>query len=383
MRDIARTCAGDGHDVTVMVPASGHAADTSHDAAEPYAIVRDHLWGRMFRAGGSPSPWRSRAARAALTGWVLFLALRAGRFDLVVVGHVLPLGTVALALRRLRGMPYLLVTHGEEITVYSRRPRMRAMLIAALRGAGAIRANTDAGAFELAALAPEVAPRIHVMPPPATAPPADPEATAALRRSLGPDGSLWIVTVARLVPRKGIDTTLRALATMIGAEDPPWRYAVVGDGPQRAELEALATELDIAGRVIFAGAVAETGPWFHLADVFAMPNRDMPDGEKEGYGIVFLEAALAGRPVIAGRSGGAPAAVADGETGLVVDGTDPVAVAAALRDLLTDPLKSARMGQAARARARTLCDPETNRRDLRAMLVAAMDFQAYGPADNR
>src|SRR5205807_1605837 len=127
---------------------------------------------------------------------------------------------------------------------------------------------------------------------------------------------------------------------------------LVGDGPHRAHLEELASEAP-SGSVTFAGEVSDDELPAHYAacDVFAMPCRSRWGGlEVEGFGIVFLEAAAAGKPVVAGRSGGADEAMVDEQTGLLVEGAEPKAVALAVARLLRDPNLRARMGVAGRVR---------------------------------
>jgi phosphatidyl-myo-inositol dimannoside synthase len=132
---------------------------------------------------------------------------------------------------------------------------------------------------------------------------------------------------------------------------------VVGDGPDRERLRSLADSQAPRHSVVFTGAVsdADLPSLYAAADVFAMPCRSRLAGlEVEGFGIVFLEAAASGRPVVAGDSGGAAEAVVDGETGLLVDGRHVGAVAEATAALLQDPVRAAAMGKAARARAERL-----------------------------
>jgi glycosyltransferase involved in cell wall biosynthesis len=153
-----------------------------------------------------------------------------------------------------------------------------------------------------------------------------------------------IVTVSRLAPRKGIDRVIEALPRVLVAV-PNLHYLVVGDGPQAAELRALAVRCGVAAQVTFAGAVphAEVPRHLALAELMAMPNRRMPDGEDDGLSLIFLEANACGLPVIAGHSGGAPEVVEDGVNGLLVDGNDIAGVAAAITRVLCDADLAARL----------------------------------------
>jgi phosphatidyl-myo-inositol dimannoside synthase len=156
--------------------------------------------------------------------------------------------------------------------------------------------------------------------------------------------------VSRLVPRKGQDMLIRAMPS-IRQRVPGAALVIVGGGPYRTTLRRLAHSFGVAEHVVFTDAVPGNElPAHHaMADVFAMPCRTRGAGlDVEGFGIVFLEASAAGVPVVAGRSGGAPETVRDGETGVVVDGWDVGTIAAAVGDLLADPDRAARMGAAGR-----------------------------------
>jgi phosphatidyl-myo-inositol dimannoside synthase len=159
-----------------------------------------------------------------------------------------------------------------------------------------------------------------------------------------------VVCVSRLVPRKGQDMLIRALPS-IRQRVPGAALVIVGGGPYRSNLHRLAHSFGVAQHVVFTdGVPGDELPAHHaMADVFAMPCRTRGAGlDVEGLGIVYLEASATGVPVIAGRSGGAPETVIDGETGAVVDGWDVGAIAASVSDLLADPDRAAHMGAAGR-----------------------------------
>ncbi|CNG85329.1 glycosyltransferase [Mycobacterium tuberculosis] len=159
------------------------------------------------------------------------------------------------------------------------------------------------------------------------------------------------VCVSRLVPRKGQDALIHAWPRVLRRQ-PDAVLLLVGGGPYRAGLERLAASRGVERSVVFAGGV----PWedlpahYDAGDVFAMPCRTRRRGlDVEGLGIVYLEASAAGLPVVAGDSGGAPDAVLDGETGLVVPGRSVAAIAEALTGLLADPARARAMGDKGRA----------------------------------
>ena len=159
-----------------------------------------------------------------------------------------------------------------------------------------------------------------------------------------------VVCLSRLVPRKGQDMLIRALPA-IRQRVHGAALVIVGGGPYRTSLRRLAHSFGVADHVVFTdGVPGDELPAHHaMADVFAMPCRTRGAGlDVEGLGIVYLEASATGVPVVAGRSGGAPETVRDGETGVVVDGWDVGAIAASVSDLLADPDRAARMGAAGR-----------------------------------
>jgi phosphatidylinositol alpha-1,6-mannosyltransferase len=179
---------------------------------------------------------------------------------------------------------------------------------------------------------------------------ADPEffrpgvSTDAVRLRYGLDEGRWLLSVARLEPEKGIDTALNALALLDGKERDV-RYAVVGSGEGRRELEALVDKLGLDGRVKLLGGVpdADLPALYNLADIYVGVSRRTALSV-EGFGISLAEAASCARPVVAGRSGGIPEAVKDGKTGILVDAERPDEVAAAIRQLLRDRGLARRLG---------------------------------------
>jgi phosphatidylinositol alpha-1,6-mannosyltransferase len=172
----------------------------------------------------------------------------------------------------------------------------------------------------------------------------------ALRQSLAPDGQTLLLTVGRLQRRKGHDLVLEALSRF-GDAARNIRYVIAGDGEERQRLERMVLDFDLGSVVVFAGKVpSSTLPLYYAAaDLFVHPNR-VEGADFEGFGIVFLEAAAAGLPVIAGRSGGVPEAVLDQVTGLLVSGTDSDELHRAMSDLITNPARLQEMGEAGRAR---------------------------------
>jgi phosphatidylinositol alpha-1,6-mannosyltransferase len=168
-----------------------------------------------------------------------------------------------------------------------------------------------------------------------------------LRARLGLGSEKLILTVSRLVARKGQDQVLRALPRVKEAVGPV-RYVIAGSGPEEPRLRELSQTLHLEQESLFLPEVpdAELPALYALADVFAMPSRDLPGEAIEGLGLVYLEANLCGTPVVGGRTGGTADAIVDGETGLLVDPEQTAEIAEALTRLLLDPELRLRMAQA-------------------------------------
>lgn len=175
-----------------------------------------------------------------------------------------------------------------------------------------------------------------------------------IRKDLNIEGKCVILTVGRLVRRKGHENVIRALPALIKKNDKVC-YLIVGEGEYCAELEKLAAELHITDYVHFAGNVPgnELPEYYAACDVFAMASNDEPaKGLVEGFGLVYLEAAAQGKPVVGHRSGGVPDAILHGQTGLLVDLGDGNALVDALTKLLSDKEYANRLGEQGKARVR-------------------------------
>jgi phosphatidylinositol alpha-1,6-mannosyltransferase len=171
-----------------------------------------------------------------------------------------------------------------------------------------------------------------------------------LRKELGIDDKKVIVSVGRLVHRKGQDHLIESMPEIL-KQVPDAHLLLVGKGPYLEHLAKLVAIHKVQNHVSFIGRIQyqELPRFICAGDVFAMPSRSRLAGlEVEGLGIVYLEASACGLPVVAGNSGGAPDAVVEGQTGLVVDGTNNAQIATAIISLLTDPKKSQEMGAAGR-----------------------------------
>ena len=277
---------------------------------------------------------------------------------LVVVDPAFPLGVVGPHL----GLPYAVLLHGAEVAFPGRLPASRGLLAHVLRRSSLV---VSAGGYPAAEAARAL--RGRGMPPVVEIPPGvdldrfrplSPSERSEARRDLGlPIAGPLVVSVSRLVPRKGMDVLVDA-AVLLRADLPDLTVAIAGRGRDSDRLAGRIAEHGAPVRLLGGVADADLPRLVGAADVFAMLCRNRWLGlEQEGFGIVFLEAAAAGVPQVAGASGGAGEAVADGVTGLVVRRpTDVRSIAAALARLLGDQKLRTQMGAASRRRAEASFD---------------------------
>lgn len=159
-----------------------------------------------------------------------------------------------------------------------------------------------------------------------------------------------LLFVGRLVEKKGVADAIDAVAALPADMRQRVRFTIVGDGPLRAELEARAASRGIDVRFLGARNSAETRMLMAESHLFLAPSQQAPNGDCEGFGMVFAEAAAAGLPVVSYRHGGVPEAVADGQTGLLAEEGDVAGLSAAVRTVLADPAYARRLGSAGAAR---------------------------------
>ena len=269
--------------------------------------------------------------------------------DLVLLDPAWPLGLLGPRLSR----PYGVVLHGAEVAIPGRLPFVASMLRYVLRHAQvAVCAGGYPEAEGRRIAAEHMAPVIAVPPGVDTKrfAPLTSERRAEVRAGLGFEPSTFVITsYSRLVPRKGMDTLIRASAAL-AKEFSNLRVEIGGDGRDRQRLENLARRL--GAPVTFRGRVddSEIVEWLAAGDLMVMDCRSRWLGlEQEGFGIVFVEAAATGVAQVAGRSGGSHEAVINGVTGIVVDDpTSHTALADAIRQLLLDEPRRVEYARSAR-----------------------------------
>ena len=295
-----------------------------------------------------PTPFALRRIRQACSSF---------QPELVLLDPVWPLGLLGPRL----GVPFGVVLHGAELAVPGHLPLVRGGLGSVLRKAALVVAAGGYARREAERIAGQRLDTVVEIPPGVdTGAFSSTSATerAAERERFGvPADALVVVSVSRLVPRKGMDVLIRASASLRAAH-PELVVLIGGAGRDERRLRRLIDRTGAPARLLGRISEDDKVALLRSGDVFAMACRNRWAGlEQEGFGIVFLEAAAAGLPQLAGDSGGAAEAVLDAETGVVVrDPRSPTAVAGALEPLLGDEALRRRMGTAALLRARTCFD---------------------------
>ncbi|MEQ9104111.1 MAG: glycosyltransferase family 4 protein [Rhodothermales bacterium] len=347
--EIARGLVREGHAVTVVCPAL--SGDASVDASFRDAGVR------VVRVAATYDAFPLRARRQLRS--LLATASPTHAPPDVALAVAWP---AALALRLAgagssRRVPVALAVHGRELLLEPLGFPGGRLLYDRLRRSAVRSADrfVPVSHYSASLLEPYGVPdsSVHVVnngTDPEVFSPAREADQQALRDELGIGNRPMILSVCRLVGRKGVDTVIRALPRVLEAV-PDAVYVVAGDGPDANALEALARGEGVEAQVVFAGRL----PWNRLracysaAQVFALPARQA-DPDVEGFGIVFLEANACETPVIGALTGGIPDAIAEGESGVLVPPDDPVALADGLIRLLSDPEYANRMGRQGRQR---------------------------------
>ncbi|WP_438444815.1 glycosyltransferase family 4 protein [Gorillibacterium sp. sgz5001074] len=300
-------CKHSKHQVTVF--ASAYTKDAEFDAKQPFKIIR-----RPFLKDEKVSVLHTLRMIPQIRRTIKEEAI-----DVTVYGYIL-YGLIGLFLHWFRGRKYAVSVHGMDVMKLTRFFLTRWVVKSILRHASAVLVNSAFTGRLMADLGvdPE---RIEVVYPGVEEVFEKAEKAPELMERHGLEGKHVLMTLGRLVQRKGFDMVIRSLPA-IKAKIPEAVYLIVGGGPEREALEKLASECGVADSVVFAGRVAdeEMVKYYNLCDVFIMPSRMLEaEGDVEGFGIVYMEASRCGKPVIGGNSGGVVEAVLHGETGLVVD----------------------------------------------------------------
>jgi phosphatidylinositol alpha-1,6-mannosyltransferase len=355
---------GDGEETTMSVSTVAAPQAAAFDANEPYRIYRQ------------PFPFRRANRFANEMRWAAWLSGGPGaRFDVLHSGNIRPVGYPVFLAHAARKKPYLIYVNGGDLLRERKKAGESVLKRSTARKILGAASGIVATSEWVAALSREVLEIVGVENPPPVAalglgtdpvqfnPSRD---TGSLRRRWDVGDAPLLLTVARLVPHKGQDKVIRALA-ILRHQFKDLRYVLVGEGHDEQRLRDLARELRVEDLVGFVGPMRddELPEAYATSTLYAGISRIDREINAEGYGISFLEAAASGVPSVAGDSGGVRSAVRDGETGIIVPPENVDAVASAIRTMLVDDNLRKAMGLAARLAVETYYNWDRVARDTR------------------
>lgn len=272
----------------------------------------------------------------------------------IQVSHALPVGTVALMIKKYLGLPYLVYTHGMDILLPQSSKRKTRLIKSIFNNADRVIANSRFTKDELLKLGVDDE-KITIVHPCANSVPKkiDLKKQEEIVNKYHLQNKKILFTVGRLVARKGHDLVIKSLRKVID-RFPNVVYLVSGDGPNKQNLINLTDAMNLSDKVVFLGEISDDDLqiFYRLCNIFIMPAREIKGkGDVEGFGLVFLEASLFAKPVIGGKSGGQPDAIEDGYSGLLVNPNDENEIANTIIKLLESPELAKKLGQQGRQRA--------------------------------
>lgn len=272
----------------------------------------------------------------------------------IIAGHILPLGTAALIVKKIKGVNYSVILHGMDLALAIKAGRKKWLAKKILKNAEhIICANNFTAKIARDVIGEKEAEKVEVVNPGVDSQLSinNYQLTIELKNKYNLENKIVLFSIGRLVKRKGFDKVIEAMPAIL-KEIPNLVYAIAGTGPERENLELRIMNYELSNRVIFLGKISdeEKWAWFELADIFTMPSRQIND-DFEGFGIVYLEASLIGKPIVAGRSGGVEDAVLDNETGLLVNPESTEEIADAIIKLAKDEELRKKLGERGKERA--------------------------------
>ena len=289
--------------------------------------------------------------------WNIWKTVRKEKIEMILVGQILPLGTVAWLLNKIIKTPYIVMTHAMDVTFPQKYLRKKWLMKKILSNAYKVTTVSRFTEKHLKNLMTgKNRSKIEIIYPCPNLKIRDYNQSIyeKLESQYKTNNNKIILSVGRIVERKGFDAMIEALSKM-DKDFPNYKYLLVGEGPYKKKLQKILTQpiyQNISNKIIFIGKVSdnELACYFKLCDIFAMPSRRLSTDDVEGFGIVYLEANLFAKPVIGGDSGGIRDAIIDGTTGFLVKPTDINMISDAILKLLTNPERAKKMGKAGQTR---------------------------------
>jgi phosphatidylinositol alpha-1,6-mannosyltransferase len=303
----------------------------------------------------------------------VFKIIKKYKIEIIHNSHVIPLGYITLITKKIKKIPYIIYLHGLDIKLAKKNKWKNFWLKIILNNAEYIIANSIFTKQEILKINPEYDKKIHIIYPcpherlfrgKSNIKTAQKYANKIISPRLNPEnpvnqGQQILLTISRLVKRKGHSKVLQIMPKLL-QKYPNLHYIIIGDGVQKQALQDLAKKLNIESNVDFLGTLATSAlpAYFSICDIFIMPNLALGE-DVEGFGIVFLEAAVFAKPVIGGNNGGAIESIKNGETGFLVDPNNTTELYDAVDRLLSDPDLCKRLGENGRQRLKEQFNWET------------------------
>jgi len=338
----------------------------SFDAEHPLPIIR--------RAYLIPIFGMEKMAKILLPLFYSLSIIKKEKIKVVHCGHVLSTGVVGLILKKLLKIPYIVYTHSADILEFQKYGLIKNLLKSILNNASKISCNSRFTYGKLLELGvPEA--KIQLIYPKTNFEKFNkPLRIESFQTKYSLAGKKVILSVNRLIERKGNEVMIQAMPEVL-AEIPNAVYVIGGQGYYESQLRRRVKELQLESKVIFVHDLSDEDiiKLYKCCDIFVMLSRTLKEDDTEGFGVVFLEANACGKPVIGGRSGGIPEAVAEGESGLLVDPLNIKEIAEKVISLLKDSSLAIRLGTQGRKRVQDQFDAKAYLQDLNELMQGIVD----------
>ncbi|GAB7055979.1 MULTISPECIES: glycosyltransferase family 4 protein [Paenibacillus] len=328
--------------ISNLNPADSFVLTHTHEKAKEFDHEQTY---KIFRTSMKGNKFKNVLVLFKLIIYLIYLKYKI-KYDEIHFGNVYPIGLVGPIAKWVLHVDYYCYTHGLDILSLKNTKRTYQSLLFILRHSKKIICNSKYTSEKVKEMGFSneniviVQPGIHEKPDVK-------HNLTEIKDRYDLHNKKVILTVSRLVERKGHDVVLKALKT-ICRDNPDIRYVICGDGPYRKTLEKIANDYGLNQSVIFTGTLDndELEGLYLCSNIFIMPSREIKEnGDVEGFGIVFLEANYYGLPVIGGNSGGIPEAVLDQTTGFLVDPLNAEEIRVKLKELLTNEALAKQMGE--------------------------------------
>jgi phosphatidylinositol alpha-1,6-mannosyltransferase len=291
--------------------------------------------------------------------WATYRSVRKQGIEHLLVGQILPIGTIALLLHRLVGIPYTVMTHAMDVTIpfgpqgSPRKQWLVKKILARADSVVTVSRYTQSKLEDIGVPSEKIV-LAHPCVDTVVKKQQTEESVALDDNPMITSGDQIILSVGRLVERKGFDRLIEAMR-LVHKNHPDAKLVIIGEGSDAKRLSVKIADADAQEYVSLIGATTpeDLRQWYRHCTVFAMPSRELANGDAEGFGIVFLEAAAHGKPAIGGNSGGIPDAIVHEKTGYLVDPENPQDIAEKIIQVLDNPQLAQELGTAGRRRVET------------------------------